>query len=83
MLKFQCSIQSRQVFDNTMQPYNVTRILTPEVTLDLEAYRAYSPLFMSYVSLFFAVSDALHSTTSRTSFAVAYGYVYPTTTWLT
>ena len=61
-----------------MQPYNVTRILTPEATLDTEAYRSYSPLFMSYVSLFFAVSDPLHLRTSRTCFAVAYGYVYPT-----
>ncbi|KAF8553156.1 small oligopeptide transporter [Imleria badia] len=49
-------IQSRQVFDNTMQPYNVTRILTPEVTLDMEAFKLYSPLFMSTC---FAVSYGL------------------------
>lgn len=35
-----------------MQPYNVTRILTPEVTLDIEAFKLYSPLYMSYVPLF-------------------------------
>ncbi|KAG8220677.1 OPT oligopeptide transporter protein-domain-containing protein [Butyriboletus roseoflavus] len=40
-------IQSRQVFDNTMHPYNVTRILTPQVTLDMNAYKSYSPVFMS------------------------------------
>ncbi|KAH7884149.1 OPT oligopeptide transporter protein-domain-containing protein [Phlebopus sp. FC_14] len=49
-------IQSRQVFDNMMEPYNVTRILTPEVTLDMDAFQAYSPLFMSTC---FAVSYGL------------------------
>ncbi|KAI0044883.1 oligopeptide transporter [Auriscalpium vulgare] len=38
---------SRQSFDNTGARYNVTRILTPEATLDLAAYKAYSPLFLS------------------------------------
>lgn len=34
-------------YDNTGSVYNVTRILTPEFTLDLEAYQSYSPLFLS------------------------------------
>jgi hypothetical protein len=34
-------------YDNTGKPYNVSRILTPNLTLDLEAYKAYSPLFLS------------------------------------
>jgi OPT family oligopeptide transporter len=34
-------------YDNTGSSYNVTRILTPEFTLDLAAYKAYSPLFLS------------------------------------
>jgi OPT family oligopeptide transporter len=34
-------------YDNTGAAYNVTRILTPEFTLNLEAYKAYSPLFLS------------------------------------
>ena len=34
-------------YDNTGAFYNVTRILTPEFTLDLAAYKAYSPLFLS------------------------------------
>lgn len=63
-----------------MQPYNVTRILTPQVTLDMEAYKAYSPVFMSYVPMPLIVSEALHSKTFRTSFAIAYGYAYPATT---
>ncbi|KAG9310425.1 OPT oligopeptide transporter protein-domain-containing protein [Chiua virens] len=31
-------IQARGVFDNTLHPYNVTRILTPETTLDVEPF---------------------------------------------
>lgn len=34
-------------YDNTGSSYNVTRILTPEFRLDVEAYKAYSPLFLS------------------------------------
>ncbi|KAI0367875.1 small oligopeptide transporter [Pilatotrama ljubarskyi] len=40
-------ISSRTSFDNTGQEYNVTRILTPESTLDVAKYEAYSPLFLS------------------------------------
>ncbi|KAJ7900254.1 small oligopeptide transporter, partial [Mycena olivaceomarginata] len=34
-------------YDNQMHFYNVSAILTPESTLDLDAYRNYSPLFIS------------------------------------
>ena len=34
-------------FDNTGKPYNLTQILTPQVTLDVAQYEAYSPLFLS------------------------------------
>ncbi|BCS30042.1 small oligopeptide transporter, OPT family [Aspergillus puulaauensis] len=34
-------------YDNTGQVYNVSRILTPEMTLDLAKYESYSPLFLS------------------------------------
>lgn len=34
-------------YDNTAQAYNVTKILTPDFTFDLEKYRNYSPLFLS------------------------------------
>lgn len=34
-------------YDNRAKTYNVTRILTPEYTLDLQKYEAYSPLFLS------------------------------------
>ncbi|EGX97151.1 small oligopeptide transporter, OPT family [Cordyceps militaris CM01] len=34
-------------YDNRGQAYNTTRILTPQLTLDVQAYTAYSPLFIS------------------------------------
>ncbi|KAI1810965.1 OPT oligopeptide transporter protein-domain-containing protein [Poronia punctata] len=34
-------------YDNTGSAYNVTRVLNSEFTLDEEAYKAYSPLFLS------------------------------------
>ncbi|KAH8737962.1 OPT oligopeptide transporter protein-domain-containing protein [Ilyonectria robusta] len=50
-------------YDNTGANYNTTRILTPEFTLDEEAYKNYSPLFisttfaMSYGLSFAAISS--------------------------
>ncbi|KAL1845935.1 hypothetical protein VTK73DRAFT_391 [Phialemonium thermophilum] len=43
-------------YDNTGAPYNVSRILTPDFTLDKEAYKNYSPLFLSTT---FAISYGL------------------------
>ncbi|KAK3322505.1 OPT family small oligopeptide transporter [Apodospora peruviana] len=43
-------------YDNTGAPYNVSRILTPEFRLDEEAYKSYSPLFISTT---FAISYGL------------------------
>ncbi|PCH34542.1 OPT oligopeptide transporter [Wolfiporia cocos MD-104 SS10] len=40
-------ISSRTSYDNRGNAYDVTRILTPDATLDLAAYEAYSPLFLS------------------------------------
>ena len=40
-------ISDSQAYDNTGNLYNVTNILTPKFTLDLDAYQAYSPLFLS------------------------------------
>ena len=40
-------ISDSQSYDNTGNLYNVTNILTPDYTLDLAAYEAYSPLFLS------------------------------------
>ncbi|KAH9994472.1 OPT oligopeptide transporter [Russula vinacea] len=40
-------MMSSHMFDNTGGQYNVTRILTPQSTLDEAAYKEYSPLFLS------------------------------------
>lgn len=33
-------------YDNTGKHYDVSRILTPQFTLDEQAYKEYSPLFI-------------------------------------
>ncbi|PWY89075.1 small oligopeptide transporter [Aspergillus heteromorphus CBS 117.55] len=40
-------ISDSNSYDNTGAQYNVTRILTSEFTLNLKAYKEYSPLFLS------------------------------------
>ncbi|KAF4623380.1 hypothetical protein D9613_001379 [Agrocybe pediades] len=49
-------ISSRTSYDNTFKTYNVTRILNPDSTINLEAYHNYSPL---YLSTTFAISYGL------------------------
>ncbi|KAI0044897.1 OPT oligopeptide transporter [Auriscalpium vulgare] len=49
-------ISSRTSYDNTGAPYNVSRILNADSTINLEAYHAYSPLFLSTT---FAISYGL------------------------
>ncbi|KIO25491.1 hypothetical protein M407DRAFT_210540 [Tulasnella calospora MUT 4182] len=50
------TISSRTSYDHFGKPYNVTRILNPDATLNLQAYKEYSPLFLSTV---FALSYGL------------------------
>lgn len=38
-------------YDNTGTNYNVSRILTPQFTLDEQAYQSYSPLFLRFAFL--------------------------------
>ncbi|KAI0739686.1 OPT oligopeptide transporter [Daedaleopsis nitida] len=40
-------MSTRTSYDNMGKVYNVTRILTPDATLDIDKYKAYSPLFLS------------------------------------
>ncbi|KAF8267140.1 OPT oligopeptide transporter [Lactarius quietus] len=47
---------SSQSFDNTGRPYNVSRIINDDATFNLDAYKAYSPLF---ISVTFAISYGL------------------------
>lgn len=42
-------MSSRLPFDNMGQQYNISRILRADSTIDLEAFRAYSPLYLSCV----------------------------------
>ena len=39
-------ILSNDVFDNSANEYNVSRILTPQFLFDEDAYKAYSKVFM-------------------------------------
>lgn len=39
-------------YDNTGKQYDVSRILSADYTLDVEAYNNYSPLFLRYTPLF-------------------------------
>jgi OPT family small oligopeptide transporter len=49
-------ISSRKSYDNRGKTYNVTKILNPDSTFNEEAYKAYSPL---YLSTTFAISYGL------------------------
>jgi OPT family oligopeptide transporter len=40
-------MMSRNMYDNTGAQYNVSQILAPQATLDEDAYKRYSPLFLS------------------------------------
>ncbi|EAU32140.1 conserved hypothetical protein [Aspergillus terreus NIH2624] len=40
-------ISDSNSFDNTGQHYNVSKILTPQMTFDEQKYKSYSPLFLS------------------------------------
>ena len=49
-------MMSRHMYDNTGAQYNVSRILATQGTLNEEAYKQYSPLFLSYASIRFLYS---------------------------
>lgn len=40
-------ISDSSSYDNTQSPYNVSKILTPDFTLDIDKYNNYSPLYLS------------------------------------
>jgi OPT family small oligopeptide transporter len=52
-------ILDNTIRDNLGKAYNVTRVLTPDLRFDQEAYKNYSPLFMSQGNIwFYAMSFA-------------------------
>ena len=74
-------ISSRGSFDNTGGAYNVSRILNDDTTINLEAYRAYSPLFLSYVYTPLVNTISLSSMKhSSTTFAISYGLSFASIT---
>ncbi|RYP57824.1 hypothetical protein DL769_009255 [Monosporascus sp. CRB-8-3] len=58
-------------YDNTGAPYNVSRVLSPDFRLDEEAYKSYSPLFISTT---FALSYGLSF--AAISSLVVYTYLH-------
>jgi OPT family oligopeptide transporter len=64
-------IMSSHAFDNTGEPYNFTRILTPQNTLDQSKYEAYSPLLLPTV---FAISYGLSLTTTSATLSHPFFY---------
>lgn len=68
-------ISDSNTYDNTGASYNTTRILTPDFTLDEQAYQEYSPLFIRYDP---TTSSLCHLLTPvdlycSTTFAMSYG----------
>lgn len=64
-------ISDSGTYDNTGAAYNVSQVVTPQLTLDVKAYEAYSPLFLSST---FAVSYGLSFATITS--LVVYTYIY-------
>ena len=62
---------SSQSFDNTGAQYNVSRIINPDLSFNLEAYKAYSPLF---ISASFAMSYGLSFASSTAVLTHAFLY---------
>lgn len=52
-------VSSLNAFDNTGQPYNLTRIIGSNGGIDMEAYRNYSPVYLSCVLICPIRDDAL------------------------
>ena len=71
---------SWDAYDNTGSVYEVNRVLNEDGTFNLEQYKAYSPLFLSFVSLVRRASQLLVTPTFRTSFAIAYGLSFASIT---
>ena len=51
-------INSNSSFDNTMQQYNVSRVLKPDNTVDIDSYLEYGPPYYAIANLY--VVSSLH-----------------------
>ena len=65
-------ISDPNTYDNTGALFNTTRVLTPDFTLDEQAYQNYSPLFIRCVYMFRPVRGCA-TDCSSTTFAMSYG----------
>ncbi|KAH7096464.1 OPT oligopeptide transporter [Auriculariales sp. MPI-PUGE-AT-0066] len=65
-------ISSRTSYDNTAKKYNVSRILNEDATLNMAAYKAYSPLFLSTT---FALSYGLSFASITSTLVPEWWYV--------
>jgi hypothetical protein len=57
---YDSSMMSRHMYDNTGAEYNVSKILTPQSTFDENAYKQYSPLFLSYAAMSLSLLSRAH-----------------------
>ncbi|RFU81347.1 sexual differentiation [Trichoderma arundinaceum] len=64
-------ISDASIYDNTGAKYNISRVVNPDITLNEEAYRNYSPLFISTT---FAISYGLSF--AAISSLVVYTYLH-------
>ena len=62
---------SSESFDNTGSPYNISRIINDDATFNIDAYKAYSPLFMS-VTTAMSYGLSFAATTSTLTHAFIY-----------
>lgn len=69
-------------YDNTGASYNVSKILTPEFTLDEEAYKAYSPVFIRFDTPYSVNSEINTYVAYSTTFALSYGLSFAAITAL-
>lgn len=68
-------LSSRVAYDNTGQHYNLTRITQADGTINLVAFKEYSPLYLSCVSTSLAAYPDPHSCTASTyslTFVISY-----------
>ena len=67
-------------YDNTGSEYQAWRVLNQDGTFNLEQYKAYSPLFLSFVPLVRCTPLLSVTPTFSTSFAIAYGLSFASIT---
>jgi len=75
-------ISSRGSYDNTGQPYNVTQIINADSSFNEAKYKAYSPLFLSFVIFTWINNNnlVLFKLLYSATFAMAYGVSFASIT---